>query len=49
MISASAVDGICIHVVINAVSVTISIVVAVSIALAIPVANHHFFQDLLID
>jgi hypothetical protein len=41
--SASAVDGVCVGLVINAVTVAVSIVVAVFVTIAI--ANRHFFQE----
>jgi hypothetical protein len=43
MRSASAVDRVCIGVVINAVTVAASIAVSVSVAVA--VTNKHFFQE----
>jgi hypothetical protein len=41
--SASAVDGICVGVIIDAVTVAVSITVAVFVT--VTVANSHFFQD----
>jgi hypothetical protein len=40
---ASAVDSVCISIIIDDVTVTVSITVAVSVV--ITVANHHFFQE----
>jgi hypothetical protein len=43
MRSASAVDGICVSIIIDA--VTIAVFVAVAVSVAVAVAYHHFFQE----